>query len=126
MIQAYLADEGNYAELCIRYNIPSFNTVRKWSLQYNDRRTIRSSKLRETTLMTKGRKTTYKESIKIVSFCIEHHKDYQLTSNAYQVSYQQVYSWIRKYEIQRVESLTNKRIQTKSDTEITELEKLRV
>ena len=120
VIRAYLADEGSYAELCVRYNIPSFDTVRKWVLQYNDRRTVRGS-----TIMTKGRKTTYEERIEIVSFCIENHKDYQLAADTYQVSYQQVYSWVRKYEAQGVESLTDKRGRTKPEAEMTELEKLR-
>ena len=125
MIRAYLAGEGSYAELCVRYNIPSFDTVRKWVLQYNDRRTIRGSKTGGTTNMTKGRKTTYEERIEIVSFCIENHKDCQLAADTYQVSYQQVYSWVRKYEAQGVESLTDKRGRTKPEAEMTELEKLR-
>lgn len=45
--------------------------------------------------MTKGRKTTYEERIEIVSFCIENHKNYQLTVDTYQVSYQQIYSWVK-------------------------------
>ena len=125
VIRAYLAGEGSYAELCVRYNIPSFDTVRKWVLQYNDRRTIRGSKTGGTTIMTKGRKTTYEERIEIVSFCIENHKNYQLAADTYQVSYQQVYSWVRKYEAQGVESLTDKRGRTKPEAEMTELEKLR-
>lgn len=125
VIRAYLAGEGSYAELCVRYNIPSFDTVIKWVLQYNDRRTIRGSKTGGTTIMTKGRKTTYEERIEIVSFCIENHKDYQLAADTYQVSYQQVYSWVRKYEAQGVEALTDKRGRTKPEAEMTELEKLR-
>ena len=125
VIRAYLAGEGSYAELCVRYNIPSFDTVRKWVLQYNDRRIIRGSETGGTTIMRKGRKTTYEERIEIVSFCIENHKDYQLAADTYQVSYQQVYSWVRKYEAQGVESLTDKRGRTKPEAEMTELEKLR-
>ena len=44
--------------------------------------------------MTKGRKTTQEERIEIVAFCIEHGKDYGLTIEQYQVSYQQIYSWV--------------------------------
>ena len=75
--------------------------------------------------MTKRRKTTYEERIEIVSFCIENHKDYQLTVDTYQVSYQQIYSWVKKYESQGVEALTDKRGRTKPEAEMTELEKLR-
>ena len=124
VVRAYLAGEGSYSELCVRYNIPSFTTARKWVLEYNDC-TIRGSETGGTTIMTKGRKTTYEERIEIVSFCIENHKDYQLTVDTYQVSYQQIYSWVKKYESQGVEALTDKRGQTKPKAEMTELEKLR-
>ena len=75
--------------------------------------------------MKKGRKTTYEERIEIVSFCIENNKDYQLTIKKYQVSYQQVYSWVRKYEVQGIEGLLDQRGRTKPESEMTELEKLR-
>ena len=48
--------------------------------------------------MTKGRTTTQTERIEIVTFCIEHGKDYPLTIHTYGVSYQQIYAWVRKYE----------------------------
>lgn len=125
VIRTYLAGEGSYAELCVRYNIPSFDTIRKWVLQYNECSTIRGSGTGGTAIMTKGRKTTYEERIEIVSFCIENQKDYQLTVDTYHVSYQQIYSWVKKYETQGVEALTDKRGRTKPKTEMTELEKLR-
>lgn len=125
VIRAYLAGEGSYAELCVRYNIPSFDTVRKWVLNYNDCSIIRGSEMGGTTIMTKGRKTTFEERIEIVSFCIENHKDYQLTIDTYRVSYQQIYSWVKKYETQGVAALTDKRGRTKPEAEMTELEKLR-
>ena len=48
--------------------------------------------------MTKGRKITYNERVEIVAFCIENNDNYQLTSNKYKVSYQQVYTCVRKYK----------------------------
>ena len=48
--------------------------------------------------MTKGRKTTFEERILIVIYCIEHQNNYTETAQKYQVSYQQVYSWITKYK----------------------------
>lgn len=125
VVRAYLAGEGSYSKLCVRYNIPSFTTARKWVLEYNDCSTIRDSETEGTTGMTKGRKTTYEERIEIVSFCIENHKDYRLAVDTYQVSYQQIYSWVKKYESHGVEALTDKRGRTKPEAEMTELEKLR-
>ena len=48
--------------------------------------------------MNKGKKTTQEERAEIVAFCIEHGKDYGLAMEKYSVSYQQIYSWVRKYE----------------------------
>ena len=48
--------------------------------------------------MKQGRKTTFEERIEIVNFTLVHEKDYQGTVEKYGVSYQQVYSWVRKFE----------------------------
>lgn len=125
VIHAYFAQEGSYSELCVRYNILFFDTVRKWALQYNDCSTIRDSETGGTKIMTKGRKITYEERIEIVSFCIGNHKNYQLTVDTYQVSYQQIYFCVKKYESKGVEALNDKRGKTKLEDEMTELEKLR-
>ena len=75
--------------------------------------------------MTKGRKTTQEERAQIVAFCIEHGKDYGLTVETYQVSYQQIYSWVRKYEARGVDGLVDRRGKAKPEEELTEAERLR-
>lgn len=75
--------------------------------------------------MTKGRKTTQEERAQIVAFCIEHGKDYALTVETHQVSYQQIYSWVRKYEASGVDGLVDRRGKTKPVDELTEAERLR-
>ena len=75
--------------------------------------------------MTKGRKTTQEERAQMVAFCIEHGKDYGLTVERYQVSYQQIYSWVRKYEEQGVDGLVDRRGKTKPVDELSEAERLR-
>jgi transposase len=75
--------------------------------------------------MTKGRNTTYEERLKIVSYCIEHGNDYTAAVEKYGVSYQQIYSWVRKYNENGAEGLVDKRGKRKSESEMTELEKLR-
>ena len=47
--------------------------------------------------MTKGRDTTAEERIQIVKECIANGNDYGGTALKYQVSYQQVYTWMKKY-----------------------------
>ena len=75
--------------------------------------------------MIKGRKTTQEERTEIVAFCIEHGKDYGLTVETYDVSYQQVYSWVRKYEEKGVRGLTDRRGKAKPEEEMTESDRLR-
>jgi len=75
--------------------------------------------------MTKGRKTTQEERVQIVAFCIEHGKDYGLTVQTYKVSYQQIYSWVRKYEASGMDGLVDRRGKSKPEDELTEAERLR-
>lgn len=75
--------------------------------------------------MTKGRETTLNERIEIVSYCIEHGKDYQLTIQKYGVSYNQIYSWVRKYEEKGIDGLIDKRGRKKPESEMDENDRLR-
>ena len=75
--------------------------------------------------MTKGRNTTYEERIEIVSYCIEHGNDYTGTIEEYGISYQRIYSWVRKYNQKGAEGLVDRRGKRKPESELTELEKLR-
>ena len=74
--------------------------------------------------MTKGRNTTYEERVEIVSYCIEQGNDYAAAIEKYKVSYQQIYSWVRKYNEKGAEGLVDKRGKRKPESEMTELEKL--
>lgn len=74
--------------------------------------------------MIKGRKTTYNERVEIVAFCIENSDNYQLTSDKYKVSYQQVYNWVRKYKKNGCEALIDNRGKSKNIEEMSEKEKL--
>ena len=47
--------------------------------------------------MTKGRDTTAEERIQIARECISSGNDYGGAALKYQVSYQQVYTWVKKY-----------------------------
>lgn len=74
--------------------------------------------------ITKDRKTTQEERARIVAFCIEHSKDYGLTTKAYQVSYQQIYSEVRKYEASSVDGLMDHRGKRKPKEKLTEANRL--
>lgn len=48
--------------------------------------------------MINGRKTTYQERIEIVQYTIANELNYAQAIEKYDVSYQQVYSWVKKYQ----------------------------
>ena len=52
-------------------------------------------------------------------------KDYALTVETCQVSYQQIYSWVRKYESTGADGLVDRRGKAKPGDELTEAERLR-
>ena len=109
-----------------KYKIRSRTQLREWVMWYNghtERHKLSSAK--GEIYMTKGRKTTQEERVKIVAYCIEHGKDYRLTAETYEVSYQQIYSWVKKYEEKGVEGLTDRRGKAKPESELSEAEILR-
>ena len=48
--------------------------------------------------MTTGRKTTQEERIAIAKECLENECNYEAISRKYNVSYDQVYSWVKKFK----------------------------
>jgi len=125
-VQDYLSGKGNYETLGKKYELLSSTQLKNWVKWYNGHKETkeRSSSGMES-YMTKGRKTTQQERAEIVAFCIEHGKDYPLTIKKYSVSYQQIYSWVRKYEGKGVDGLADGRGRTKPEEEMTESEKLK-
>ena len=55
---------------------------------------------RSKTTMTKGRKTTFEERLEITQSTIARDNDYQGAIEKYGVSYQQIYSWVKKYHVE--------------------------
>lgn len=108
-----------------KYNISS-TVVYRWLSLYNSDIELKDyNPKREVYMAEARRKTTIDERKNIVKYCIEHNRDYKCTAEKFDVSYSQVYNWIRKYDATGEEGLTDKRGRHKSDQEIDELEKLR-
>lgn len=125
-VEAYLRGEGGQMEICKRYTIRSRKQLRDWITLYNGHKELRATKGQGRGIyMTKGRVTTLNERIEIVSYCIAKGKDYGAAIVKYGVSYQQIYSWVHKYEIQGIEGLADKRGKRKLLEEMTEVERLR-
>lgn len=123
-VSDYQKGIGSLNEICSKYGISDHSILRKWIKKYNGHKISKSHNSQGDKHMTRGRKTTYEERIKIVSFCIENNDDYELTADKYQVSYQQVYSWTGKYKQGGAEALVDRRGKRKASEELTETEKL--
>lgn len=122
----YLNGGGSQRKICKKYGILDHHTLRDWIMWYNGHKEFKErSSAKGEIYMTKGRKTTQEERVEIVAFCIEHRKDYGLTVETYNVSYQQIYAWVKKYEEKGVNGLTDRRGKAKPESELTEEERLR-
>ena len=122
----YLEGKESFAEITMKYNIRGNDTVRQWVLLYNANKELKDyCPNREVYMADARRKTSIEERKEIVKYCIEHRLDYKGTANLYDVSYSQVYSWVKWYNSYGEEGLKDRRGQHKTDNEVDELERLR-
>lgn len=105
----YLSGKYSKYEIIDKYKISSRTQLTKWINMYNDHSSLKSYKSGGSHAMTKGRSTNWKERIDIVLYCLSHNHDYPNTSEKYQVSYQQVYQWVKKYEAGGADALKDGR-----------------
>ena len=124
-VEDFLTGGGSHMKICKKYGIKSTRPLRDWILKYNGHEKSKTSGIGGTPIMTKGRATTYEERIEIVKYCIEHQNNYAETAQKFEVSYQQIYSWTNKYFKNGVDELQDRRGKSKSEVEMSEVEKLR-
>ena len=125
-IQDYLSGQYSIREVIRKYEISSSSVLRRWMKHYNGHREIKGTVKGLSYSMTKGRSTTWAERIEIVLYCLSIDRDYQKTAEIYEVSYQQVYQWVRKYEDGGDEALKDKRGRKKEQVELSSEEKTKL
>src|SRR5690625_3897142 len=122
-VEFYLNHEGNLEETCKKFDISSRSVLSRWVKHYTSGKEFKSTGGREA--MNKGRKTTLQERIEIVQYTIANECNYHEAAKKYNVSYQQVYSWVRKYGKDGKQGLQDHRGKTlESKASLTEEEKL--
>lgn len=124
-VTEYLRGNSSLIDICIKYKIRSPKQLQDWIMKYNSHNKLKTSGAGGIRVMTKGRATNYKERIEIIKYCIENENNYVETAEKYKVSYQQVYSWIKKYKAKGIEALQDGRGKRKKEIEMSELEKLK-
>ena len=119
---------GNYSkfDLIAKYGIRSLSVFNTWLKFYTSHSELNDWGNGMSQTMTKGRKTTVEERIEIVKACIANKKNYQETATQYEVSYQQVYQWVRKFEKDGEQGLADRRGRTKPVEERTPEDELRL
>lgn len=127
IVEEYFKGGVSCDDLCVKYDIHSMSTILSWIKKYNNLEELRDydPKPEVYTKMAYRKKTTIDERIEIVNYCIEHEKDYKATATAYDVSYSQVYFWVKKFIELGEDGLSDKRGKHKQESELTEVEELR-
>ena len=125
-VEAVLNGEGSVDDIIAKNNISAREVLRRWIKQYNANMELKDyDPKREVYMAESRRKTTLKERKEIVEYCISHGKDYKNTATLYDVSYGQVYTWVKKYTADGEAGLSDRRGQHKTDEEVDDLERLR-
>lgn len=124
VVAEYLAGKISTRGLCKKYNISACGVVSSWVKMYNSHNELKSTHSGGYNQMTNGRKTTFEERIEIVSFCIANNRDYSKSIEKFNISYQQVYTWVRKYEDLGIDGLIDRRGRAKTELALTEIDKL--
>ena len=111
VVSEYLACGTTYKDVALKYGIYAPTTVLQWVKQYNNHVGLTDSRTEGVFHMVNGngRKTTLEERIKIVEYCIQNKYNYAETAKKYNVSYQQVYSWVHRYKEKGLDGLTDRR-----------------
>lgn len=110
-VKAYLSGEGSLSDLCIKYKIRDDHILREWIKVYNSGKDFK--RMHGGSRMKQGRETTQEERYEIVMACIDSGLDYGATAEKYNVSYQQVYTWVKKYKALGKPGLEDRRGQRK-------------
>lgn len=125
VVKEYLSGSSSMKGLCLKYSISDEHIVRRWVNKYNSHEDFNQPNNGGAIYMAKGRYTSLEERIEIVSNCIANNKDYGKTIERYDISYQQIYGWVRKYERDGADGLADRRGKRKDEDSMTEVEKLR-
>ena len=125
-IEDYLSGKGSQREIAAKYGISSAKQLRDWIKVYNSGRDF-EHKMSGGSCMKRGRETTPEERIAIAKECLENRNSYGETAIKFNVSYQQVYNWVKKYkelEDAGLEDRRGKRVAEQAPR--TELEELKI
>jgi len=106
-VRDYLSGQGSQMDICRKYRIRSKTQLQNWIAVYNRHEEFKT--LTGGSRMTKGRETTKEERLAIAEECIAKGNNYGEIALKYAVSYQQVYTWVKKMKEQGETGLDDRR-----------------
>ena len=125
-VNSYLNGEGSYKLLAAKYGLRSSSQLRQWVKMYNNGEDF-SHKMSGGSRMKTLKDTTKEERIQIVKECITNGCNYGEMAIKYNVSYQQVYGWVKRFKELGEAGLEDRRGRRKVDQEPrSEIEKLQI
>ena len=114
VVEEYLSGKSSTVELMSKYAIRNEYQIREWIKLYNNRGDFKEI-VEGGSYTVKARSTTQEERLGIVKDCIENGLTYSETAIKYQVSYQQVRSWVLRFKELGEPGLEDRRGQRKKD-----------
>ena len=96
-VKEYLSGKGSTITITAKYGMRSTMQLRNWIKEYNSGRGFRR-KMSGGSRMKEARPTTVEERIQIAKDCIANGGNYGETALKFNVSYQQVYQWVKKFK----------------------------
>lgn len=125
-VLSYLNDEGSLRKIAAKYGLRSETQLRSWILMYNNGKDF-TDKESGGSRMSTSRTTSREERVKIVKECLENGRNYKEVADKYNVSYQQVYNWVKRYVELDEAGLEDRRGQRKAKQKPrNELERLQI
>ena len=96
-VKEYLSGGKSQREISAKYGLRSSCQLRNWIKVYNSSGDF-NHKMSGGIRMKQGRETTQEERIAIVKDCLENGSNFGETAIKHNVSYQQVYTWVKKFK----------------------------
>ena len=125
VVQKYLAGGTSYSQLARAYDIPNKAVIYQWVSLYTSGKLSQTT--RRATPMKDGRKTTQVERIEIAQWTIANELNYVEATKHFNVSYGQVYAWVKKFKQGGEAALADRRGKAKEDNgQLSEMDRLKL
>lgn len=94
-------------EILNKYDISTDGILNRWIKLYNSHKELKDFGGINQIMARKN--VSIEEKIQAIKYCIENGKDYRKTSEVFNVSYQQIYLWVKKYRKDGEKALEDRR-----------------